>query len=135
MIMDLFIKLSPILTAIIGGALVHVFQRNKYWAEVKKTKAERNRIEIETMDSTVNLWRKIIGDLQTDVVALTQEVTAVREQNKLLTEQNIQLSMEIGELRKENGTLKYEMRKLEQYLKKLKNPTDETIPTEGVVLP
>jgi hypothetical protein len=107
---DLFVKLTPLISAVIGGALMHLFSRNKYWAEVNKAKSEKKKLDIECMDSTFDLWRGIVDELRKDVVGLTTEVTALRQQNKMLTG-------EVEGLRGENVKLKMEMKKFEALLK------------------
>ncbi|BAV09389.1 hypothetical protein SAMN05421788_101826 [Filimonas lacunae] len=93
-----------LLTAILTSLLARVLYRNKLKAETQKLEADTEKIRLENIEKTVNLWRSFSADLE--------------KQIKQLTERCVLLSTEIERLRSENTTLETQVIKLRAAIEK-----------------
>ncbi|GGH78170.1 septal ring factor EnvC (AmiA/AmiB activator) [Filimonas zeae] len=87
-----------LVTAVVTSLLARLLYRAKLKAEAKKLEVDTEKIQLENIEKTVNLWRSFSADLEKQISVLTErcatlsaEVERLRTENKVLERQVIKL--------------------------------------------
>lgn len=87
-----------LITAVVTSLLARVLYLSRLKAETKKLEADTEKIQLENIEKTVNLWRSFSVDLEKQISVLSErcatlsaEVERLRTENKALEKQVIKL--------------------------------------------
>lgn len=84
----------PGLEVILGGAVATTLA---YLFGKKKTKAEIQKTELDSVEKAISIWRNLAQDFKKEVDELRGQITELRAENKILRQEVKKLSDIIDE--------------------------------------